>query len=128
MLLYDIFYYAKDGTPLAGFDRDTRTPERAPEGNYIHCVCTNWDRSQFWLDDQGNVVPKPAAVQQKQDGRLSDAEWIQKRLRLEHFSDPVLAPLWLETVKAEARARPREAKRIRAFVNAGKKITLYQQA
>lgn len=127
MLLYDVFYYAKDGTQLTGFDRDGPCPNRAPEGEFACCRCTNGERHTVWLDENGTLPGVPEAVQKKHEASLSNRQWVQECLREEHFSDPALAGEWLAVVRA-TESQPQDLATIRQMVKVGKKITLYQKS
>jgi hypothetical protein len=124
MLLYDCFCFsARTGRQLAACDFDRPAPARAPKGEVIQCVNTNWDGHQFWLDDQGHQFEQmPDVVRHA----LTDEGWIHSYLRPGHFDAPdeATARLWLKAVRRDAGARPQDMRRIRQTVERGEKVRL----
>ena len=66
-LLYDVTYW-HGNRRTTEFDSDVPAHAlRAPKGHLAHCVCTNGERDDFWVDENGDVIPEPHWV--KKDER-----------------------------------------------------------
>ena len=126
-MVYDVFYWTKNGVRLAGFDSGTFGVEHAPKGEYAQHVNTNHDGHEFWLDEEGRTVEKP-------DFALTDVAWLQKYIYRGKFARPEHKAAVEETLLAAGRdprlyrQYEKEFASLRRKVEAGETITLYARS
>lgn len=56
MMLYDRFYFTKNGVQKQCFDSDAPLLRKASSKEIVHLVNTNWDGHDFWIDEAGDIA------------------------------------------------------------------------